>query len=291
MNRCLAFLFALLLTSLSVASACTAQGGDWVRFSLDSRHRASGDIQASFRTDRQGKNDNNWSTGFPPSQLLGLDVVGFRSAGTRPLRFAVAREAGRLDCSGQGGNSYASGDCSFAANPGFAQLLESRGIGRPTREQAFSLMAVDARRDVIDAVAAARYPTPTINQLIELAALEVTGNYVRGLAQLGYRPKSLGTLVEFKALGITPEYIGGFVRSGYANMDPDDLVQLRAMNITPDYIAGFEQLGYRHIPVDKLVQLKALDITPEFVRAVQRDPGTVPPVGDLVNLKIFQGAN
>jgi len=33
--------------------------------------------------------------------------------------------------------------------------------------------------------------------------------------------------------------------------------------------------------------LKALDITPEFVRATVGERGSMPPVGDLVQMKIF----
>jgi hypothetical protein len=36
-----------------------------------------------------------------------------------------------------------------------------------------------------------------------------------------------------------------------------------------------------------LVKLKALDITPEFVRAAEPRGGAMPPVQDLVQLKIF----
>ena len=287
MNRCLAFVFALLCASLSIASACTAQPQDWVHFTLERQSGRSTEIRASFRDDGHRRGDNNWSTGFAPPQLVGLDVASFRAPGTRPLRFAIVREAGRLDCSGQGGNAYASGNCRFTADPQFAALLQSRRIRQPTREQAFGLMAVDARRELLDAVAAARYPTPTIDDLMEMSALEVTGSYIRGLAQAGYRPQSLDTLVEFKALEITPEFIGGFARQGYTNMEPDDLVQLRALDITPEYIAGFERLGYRNLPVDKLVQLKALDISPEFVRAMQGEPGAVPPVRELIERKVL----
>lgn len=290
MNRCLAFVFALLFASLSVASACTAQAPDWVHFTLEPQ-RGSNEIRATFNDEGRRRDDNRWSTNFAAPQLVGLDVASFRAAGTRPIRFAIVREAGRLDCSGHGGDAYAAGNCSFTSNPGFAQLLASRGIGRPTSEQAFTLMAVDARREVIDAVAAARYPTPTIDNLIELAALEVDDNYIRGLAQAGYRPRSIHTLVEFKALGITPEFIGGFARIGYANMDPDDLVQLKALNITPAYIAGFERAGYRNLSVDKLVQLKALDVTPEFIRAMQPDANGKPTIDDVVQTKVFDRRN
>lgn len=289
MNRCLALLLALLCASVSVASACSAAPAEseWVRFSLEPADRGGGAIEASFRDRSWPAHRNNWSTAFPPSQLVGLDVSGFRAVGTRPLRFAITREAGLLDCSGQGGNSHASGHCSFTLNPSFAQLLLSRGMGRPTREQAFGLMALNVRRELIDAVAAARYPTPKIDQLMAMTAVGVTGGYINGLARAGYRPTSIDSLVEFRALNITPEYVGGFVRMGYGNIDPDDLVQLKALNVTPEYVAAFSRLGYRNLAVDKLVQMKALNITPEFVRASGVLPGTSPDVDELVQRKIF----
>jgi hypothetical protein len=286
MNRFIAFLLALVFATVSVSSACVAAPSDWVRFTLHPE-RGDGKIHASFRDESHGRGENNWSTGFLPSELVGLDVASFRASGARPLRFAIVREAGRLDCSGTGGNSSASGNCSFTADPAFTQLLVSRGIGRPTREQAFGLIAINARREVIDAVAAARYPTPTIDELMALTALGVTGNYIGGLAHVGYRPRTIHDLVEFKALGITPEWIGGFVRAGYGNLRAEELVQLKALNVTPDFISGFDRIGYRNIPAGTLVQMKALDITPEFVRSAVGQRAELPPVNELVELKMF----
>ena len=287
MNRCLAFLLALVFATLSVSSACVAATGDWVHFTLEPEHNGGGRIHASFRDEGRAPHENNWSTDFPPSELIGLDPASFRASGSRPLRFALVREAGRLDCSGSGSNSYASGNCGFTPDAAFTQLLISRGIGRPTREQAFGLMAVNARRELIDAVAAARYPTPTIDNLMALSAVGVTGGYIGEMARAGYRPGSIHGLIEFKALGITPEWIRGFVRAGYGNLPPEELVQLKALNVTPDFIAGFDRLGYRQLPVSTLVQLKALDITPEFVRSAVGQRAAPPPVSELVQLKLF----
>jgi len=287
MNRCLALIGALILAALSISSACTAASGAWIHFTLEPGHHDADRIQASFRKDVDGRNENNWSAGFRSSDLVGLDVAGFRAAGSRPLRFAVIREAGRLDCSGHGGESYAAGNCSFTADPAFAQLLESRGIGKPTDEQAIGLMAVGASRDIIDAVAAARYPTPSIDDLMALSALGVNGAYISEMARAGYRPKSLDTLIQFKALAITPEWIAQFVRSGYGNLPADELVQFKALDITPEFIAGFDRIGYHHLPVDELVQLKALNITPDFVQRVAAVDGTNPSVDKLVQLKAF----
>jgi hypothetical protein len=286
MNRCLAFIGALILAFISVSSACTAAPSQWIQFRLEPQRGGSGEIRAEFRSEGSAHN-NNWSTGFRPSELAGLDIAGFRGSGNRPLHFAMIREAGRLDCSGRGGESYASGSCSFSPNPVFVQLLDSRGIGRPSREQAFGLMAVNARRELIDAISAARYPTPTIDNLMALSALEVDGAYIRGMARAGYRPQSLQSLIEFKALNVTPQWISGFAQIGYANVPADDLVQLKALDITPEFIAGFDRAGYKHLPVQKLVELKAMGITPEFVRTVAARNASMPPISKLVELKMF----
>lgn len=282
MNRCLAFLLALMFASITVSSACVAAPAEWIAFDLKPQRSDPAKIHASFR-DRD--RDGNWSSGFLPSELMGLDLAGFRSGGSRPLHFAIVREAGRLDCAGNGGGGRAIGNCRFTADIGFTQLLKARGIGTPTREQSFGLMAVNARRDVIDAVAAARYPTPTIDDLMALAALGVNGRYIGDLARVGYRPRAIHTLIEFKALGVTPEWIGGFTRFGYGNIPAEELVQLRALDITPEFIAGFDRIGYPRLPVDDLVQLKALNVTPEFALAANRQNDRHLSVGQLVQMK------
>jgi hypothetical protein len=287
MNRCLAFIAALLFAFISISSACTAASADWLHFTLEPSHSPRGDVHASFRKETLGRDENDWSTDLGAPELVGLDVAGFRASGTHPLRFSVIREAGRLDCAGQGGNSFAGGNCSFIADPGFAQLLVDRRIGRPTENQALALMAVNARRELVDTLAGAGYPMPNIENLIALSALNVSGAYITGLSHAGYRPESIESLIEFKALGITPEWTAGFVRIGYANVPAEQLVQLKALNITPDFIAGFDRIGYRHLPVEQLVQLKAMNITPDFVTRVAAVDNGLPPVEKLVELKAF----
>lgn len=285
MNRLVAFLAAVFLAAISVTSACFAQPSEWVSFTLQPERSDPAKIHASFRDQTRERDHDNWSTAFMPSELVGMEVSSFHGSGTRPLRFAIVREAGRLDCAGNGGNSYASGNCRFTADPGFTQLLSSRRIGEPTRDQAFGLMAVNARRELIDALAAAHYPTPSIENLMALSALRVDGKYIAEMSRAGYRPDTLQSLIEFKALGITPDWIGGFARIGYANVPGNELVQLKALGITPEFIASFDRIGYRHLPVNQLVQLRALNITPEFVQRVSTMNGGRPPVSKVVQLK------
>src|SRR5215210_8218627 len=129
MNRCLAMLFAILCASLSVASACTAAPTEWVAFTLRPEP-GNAQIKVRFSADEDyRRGDTSWTAALPPSQLIGLDLSGFRAVRTRELPFTLVRDAGRLDCLGQGGSSYASGNCAFSADQAFARLLESRGIG------------------------------------------------------------------------------------------------------------------------------------------------------------------
>ena len=110
MNRFLAFMLALLFASVTVSSACAAAVGDKIDFNLEASRGADGKVHATFRHGENGKHENNWSTNFMPSDLVGLDMAGFRGAGSRPLHFALVREAGRLDCPGTGGRSHAWGN-------------------------------------------------------------------------------------------------------------------------------------------------------------------------------------
>ena len=286
MNRLVALVLALLVASLTVSSACVAAPADWVSFSLETE-RGNGQIKAHFRDDDRGFRHNDWSSSFVPSQLVGFDLAAFHAAGLRQLRFAVVREAGRLDCLGNGGAGSAAGNCSFTLDPNFARSLLSLGTARPTREQALGLMALNVHRTLIDALASAKYPSPTIDDLLAMTAVGVNDTYIRGLAHAGYRPSSIHNLVEFKALDITPEWIGGFTRAGYGNLPPNELVQLRALNVTPEFIAGYDRIGYRNLPASKLVQLKALDITPEFVRSHVAARASLPSIDELMQMKMF----
>lgn len=282
MTRMLAFVCALLMTAITVSSACVARTATPLQFIIEPTSQPDR-VQVRFRrADNQGT--DNWSTAFRTSELAGLDAAALHASGTSPLRFAIVREAGRLDCAGAGGNALARGTCTMTPDQGFNGFLEANGIARPTEDQTYALIAVHARRELVTALGAASYPAPTIDKLIELSAVGVTPDYIRGLAAQGYKPRTLQQLVEFAALGITPEFIGSFAKAGYPDLEPGDLIQLKALDITPEFIAGFERIGYRDLPVDTLVQLKAMNVTPEFARAVQQG-GTLPSPDRLVQIR------
>lgn len=282
MTRMLAFVAALFMTAIAVSSACIASSISPLHFSIEPSRQADRLTVKFQRSNAERQND--WSTTFDESDLTGLDVAALRSPGSRPLRFAVSRDAGRIDCSGTGGSSRAEGSCTMTPSRAFNDFLAANRIARPSEQQTFVLIALNVRRELVGALSTARYPTPTPDKLVELTAVGVTPAYIRRLAGQGFRPRTLDELVQFGALRITPDYVGSFVRAGYRDLRPDELVQLKALNITPDFVAGFERVGYRNLPVSTLMQLKALDVTPEFVLAVSRG-GALPSPDRLVQMR------
>lgn len=283
MTRMLAFVAALLLTAITVSSACVAQSSQPLQFTIEPPRQA-GTVQLRFDRDGNRRHQHEWSSPFPVADMAGLDLAALNGPAIRPVRFTVSREAGRIDCAGTGGNAMARGTCTMSADEGFNRFLADHGIARPSEEDTFALIALNVHRQLVDVLARAHYPTPSLEKLIELTAVEVTPQYIDALASAGYRPQSLDGLVQFAALKVTPQYIGSFVRAGYSNLPPEKIVELKALNITPDFIAGFEKIGYGRLPVDTLVQLKALDITPDYVRAVAQG-GTLPSTDHLVQLR------
>lgn len=283
MHRTFAILAAIALTTISVTTTCFAHITDGIRFTL--QPTGTGDrVQLHLRTGTVGHNDS-MSSSFAPSALAGLDATRLRSAAPAPVRFALVREAGRVDCAGNASRGRADGSCRFTENPAFSDLLVARGMTRPTSGQAYALTMVGATRGLLDALHANHYPMPKVADFIAMTAVGVTPRYVRDLAAAGYRPDDSKRLIEFAAIGVTPEYLGGLARAGYANLPQNRVIELAALEIDPEFIRGFERIGYRNLPVDTLVQLKALDVTPEFVRQLEAQGIRAPSAEQLVKLR------
>lgn len=257
MNRPLAMLAALLAAAISVSSACLAgpsSPADKLNFELKPSIQASKLQLALWSNDRH---HNMTGSSYAPAELTGLDLNALRLSGQRPISFAYIREPGRIDCSGTGGNSVATGRCSFSPDAAFNQFLAARGIGRPSFEQSFELVMTGASRDLVDALAAFHYARPGVEKLAELAAVGVTRSYISSLAATGSAPKSLDDLTQFAALEVTPEFINSFARIGYTHLPVDKLIELKALDVTPGYVRSLQAHGLYPRSAEQLVKLKS----------------------------------
>jgi len=285
MFRLCVFLGSLLLAAISISTAGLAADPGELRFTLESRD--GGNAQVGFDLqENDGRHRNRWNTNstMPVRDLNGLAPGDLIGGGSRPLRFALVREAGRLDCAGSGGNGRGSGRCRFTADPAFLALLAQAGIRAPDQRNAFGMVILDIRRDLVTAVRDARYRNATAGDLTGLAALGVTPAYIRELDRRGYRPDSLNDLTAFKALGVTPAYVDGLSRAGFGRIAPDAVVQMKALGVTPDYLAQLRGAGYAPLKGDEVVQMKAMGITAADVARFRQRYGRV-EVARLVEAK------
>jgi hypothetical protein len=262
MFRLFVFLGSVLLTFVSISTAGFAADLGELRFTLSASSASSAQVGFDL-TEVDGRHRErvtNNST-MPVRDLIGLVPGELLGRGNRPLRFALVRESGRADCAGAGGEGRASGRCTFTPDGDFQADLAQAGIAPPSRREAFGMMLLNVRRELVAAVRDAGYRNPTVNELTGLAALGITPTYIRELDQRGYRPNRLGDPTAFKALGVTPEYVDGLVRAGFGRIAPDEIVQLKALGVSPAYLAQLRAVGYAPFRSSEVVQMRALGIT------------------------------
>ena len=145
MHRSLAFCFALILTSLSIATTGFAAESGPLRFELS---EGGGDRLQLALTHGMSGNDRS-SSSFAVGELAGFDRAALRGRDGEPVRFALVREPGRLDCSGRTDKRRAQGTCRFTGDPAFASFLAASGMRRPSEAEWLTLTMVGARRELV----------------------------------------------------------------------------------------------------------------------------------------------
>ena len=319
--------FVLLMTAIA-AAACTAStaapnGSDdnrplgAIRWSIDdSDRRDDGQVQLSFRTGDGARNNSNWSSGYDLDELQGLSR-GQLAGASQPVRFALLREAGRLDCSGSAGNRQGVGTCSFAPDAAFSGRLAAAGIGRPTERQAYNLTLANVRYDLVEELGRHGYAKPTVDDLVGLGIHGATAGYVKEIADAGYRlgkvdglvqfrifgingrfigemaaigPQfrnlSADDLVQFKIFGVKPELVRAYTQMGYPTVSAKDLVAMQIHGVSPEFVTELAALGYRNVPTQKLVELRIHGVTAEFIRELKQEGVALPSPDQLVRLRL-----
>ena len=277
-------IFLAAIAASTIAVTATVDAAEPTEFNFRLTDEGDGaSIRADFR--RVDREHSQWNSTFRLADLAGLDQSQLRAAGQAPVQFALVRDAGRLDCAGTGGSGSATGRCRFTANQAFVDYLRTSGITRLSGEDAYAMMAVGVRRDLVSAIRQAAYPAPSAENLIALSALGADREYIGDMSAAGYRPESIERLIEFKALGITPEYIAAMQRIGFGGATGGQLVQFKALGIDANYIESLRRAGYGNLSPSTLVEFKALGITENYIDEVRKAGyGLVEP-SKLVQMK------
>lgn len=278
---------AVLTPAMTYAlTPASAQQPDAISWSIDRRDGA--EVQLTIDSRWGSNNRSTWSNSRSLDELQGLGR-GALDGGNHPVRFALVKEAGRLDCAGTAANGRGSGACSFTPDEGFARFLEARAIGRPSAHQSYSLTMSGVGRDLVDALDKNGFARPTVDQLTAMGIHGATASYVRELGGLGYH-LSAADLVAFKIHGVEPDYIRAMASIGAAlrQISPSDLVSLHIHGVRPDFVRDMAAIGpeFRNVTADNLVSMAIHGVRPDLARTFVRLEGGSLRSEDVVAMAI-----
>ena len=251
---------------------------------------ADGRVQLSLETREDGgRSVNSWPVAA--ADLAGLDPALLSAAGPVPVRFTYRREAGEIACQGQLARRRGSGECRFAPDAGFAEVLAARGIARPDRRQAYQLTIAGVGIGLVDELKRQGYATPRVDDLVAAGIHGVTLPYVRAMAAAGYRVGTIDRLVAFRIHGVSADYVRALATAspGLSRMAPDALVAMRIHGVTPGWVGDLARLGYRDLTAEQLVAMRIHGVSADFVRSVQSAGRGRPSPEDLVAMRIIGG--
>jgi hypothetical protein len=230
----------------------------------------AGRVQLTIESSWGAGSNSTWSNDRPIGDLQGLSLAQLNGP-TGPVRFTLAKDAGRLDCGGVAGGHHGQGSCSFSVDPRFTAYLEQHGMGAPTNVQAFILTMSGVGYELIDAMQAIGYARPTVHQLASMGIQGVSANFVRGLAQSGYRLRSADDLVKFKIEGVSLDFIREMaaISPMLQHLSADQLIKLRIEGVTPRYVREIAAIGpqFSNLTADDLINFSIHGVRPELVRA------------------------
>lgn len=271
----------------SPAAAQQLQSINW-SFATNGPGKDGSEVQLTVEARWGAGNDSIWSNSRRIEELQGLSRTQLMGP-PGPVRFALVKEAGRVDCTGTAGGGHGAGACSFTPDMGFATFLDARRIGRPDEHQAYSLTMSGVGRDLVDALDKNGFTRPDIDQLVAMGIHGAAADYVRALGGLDYR-LSAEDLIAFKIHGVEPAYIREMAAIGPAlqHISASDLVALRIHGVKPEFVREMAAIGpaFRSLTADDLVSMSIHGVRPELARAyVQLEGGRLNP-DDVVSMAI-----
>jgi hypothetical protein len=195
---------------------------------------ASGELTDQLRFTRDGMNTSFGSDKAP--LIMGERATASLNSPGEAVSFIVAREAGRLACTGRVESAgRAAGTCRFDPDMRFAAELARRGLPPEDSDQVLALALVDAHLGSVDDLVTQGFRFDDADDLVAVAALAVTPAYAGELRDAGLKIDDLDDLVAAKALKIDSQWLREMAQAGYPALDVERAIQMRALGVTPEY--------------------------------------------------------
>lgn len=265
-----------LAVSLASGSlAATAPDGPWVitwtAHPIAARTSdGAARVQLGLSYAGAGQHHYNSSSDVLLADLRGLDLQQMAADTAQPVGFTLEREAGTLQCRGDGRQGSGAGRCDFSASSSYLATLDRHGLAQPDLAQQLQLALSDVRLAVLDELKGQKYDEIDIDRLVEAGIHGVRTEWLQDLAAAGYHAGSVARLVEFRIHGVDANFIRGMaaVSPQYGTLDPAELVEFRIHGVSPDMVRELAAAGYSDLRQRDLVSMAIHRATPRYIHAL-----------------------
>lgn len=269
-------IFAVLALLPLIASGAV-QNGSWSLGASDQ----PGSVQFSLQSS-QGDDHFSTSSTWKLADLRGLDWAG---AAKHDVSFAVARDAGTIDCKGFVQDQRGAGLFTFEPNPQYRPAMAKLGFEFEDREL-LSATIFDVSLDFARAMKDLSVRGLDAGKLLAFRIHGVTPQFVRDLRATGLEAADAGRLIAFRIHGVSPEFIRDLRSAGIDTTDPDKLVAFRIHGVSAEFAGEISHLGFPHAPADQLIALRIHGVTPEYIEGLRSKGMQNLTLEQLISLRI-----
>ncbi|HEX8336667.1 MAG TPA: hypothetical protein VF621_08050 [Pyrinomonadaceae bacterium] len=284
-------------------------GGEKSGPKFGKRYEKSGEDDAEDKTEkRDGLNlslerriarggRNQMGQTFDFSELQGLTREQAQGGG--PVRFALAREAGRVDLEGSFQNGRGSGTFTFTPDRGFLGAMKGRGFdfetistrdnerGEP-EDKLFAAAMLNVTTALADDLLSADFGKLEVEDLFKAAIFKVDSKFMREMKASGFPGMGMEELVKARIFKIDADFVREAARLGFDKEPFESLVKMRIFKVTPEFISAARAEGLNDLSVEELVKMRIFKIDAEFIRRARAN-GVPLEVEALVQERIGVG--
>jgi len=267
--------FAVL--ALPVMAFGAVQSGSWSLGPSD----LPGSVEFSLQSS-EGNNHFSTSSTWKLADLRGLD---WAAAAKHDVSFAIARDAGTVDCKGFVQDQRGAGTFTFQPNPQYRPEMAKLGFEFEDQEL-FSATIFDVSFDFARAMKSAAVRGLDSGKLLAFRIHGVTPQFVRDLRAAGLEAADAGKLIAFRIHGVSPEFIRDLRAVGIDTPDPDKLIAFRIHGVSAEFAGEISHLGFPHAPPDQLIALRIHGVTPEYIEGLRSKGMQNLTLDQLISLRI-----
>jgi hypothetical protein len=260
------------------------------------RERRDGLHLSLERRNEGGRGQTQMGQTFDFSELQGLTRE--QAEGGGPVRFALVREAGRVDLEGSFQSGKGSGTFTFTPNAGFLGAMKSRGFdfektrwrddGSGHENRQFAAAMLNVTTALADDLLSADFGPLDVDDLFKAAVFKVDSRFMREMKASGFPNLRMEELVKARIFKIDADFVREAARLGFDKEPFESLVKMRIFKVTPEFVAEVRGEGLNDLAVEDLVKLRIFKVDAEFIRRARAE-GVPVEVEALVQERIGVG--